>query len=179
MSAFIIRPAVPDDAAEFLRHRRLIAQEPNNGIVQGPDDPLPTEAEMRERFAQAARSANSVTMLALDSAQHVIGLAGLHGGNRQANRHTATIGIAISPEWRGQGVGTALMQALIDYARAGGVLKRLELDVISTNERAIHVYRKLGFVDEGFHPRRLFKDGSFHDNLSMALFIAPLDVAAP
>jgi len=55
------------------------------------------------------------------------------------------------------------------------VLKRLELEVISTNERAIHVYRKLGFVPEGLHRRKLFKDGQFHDNLSMALFIAPLD----
>ena len=175
MPAFTIRPAVPDDAAEFLRHRRMIAQEPNNGIIQGPDDPLPTESEMRERFAQAAHSANSVTMLALDSDQRVIGLAGLHGGSRQANRHTATIGIAVSPEWRGQGVGTALMQAIIDFARQGGVLKRLELEVISTNERAIHVYRKLGFVPEGLHRRKLYKDGQYHDNLSMALFIAPLD----
>ncbi len=175
MPAFTVRPAAPDDAAAFLKHRRMIAQEPHNGIVQGPDDPLPSEAEMRERFAQAAQSANTVTMLALDTDQHVIGVAGLHGGSRQANRHTATIGIAISPEWRGQGVGTALMQALIDFARQGGVLKRLELEVISTNERAIHVYRKLGFVEEGFHRRKLFKDGQYHDNLSMALFIAPLD----
>ena len=58
------------------------------------------------------------------------------------------IGMMVDAGWRGRGVGTALVAAAIDWARARG-LHKLSLGVFPHNEAAIALYRKFGFVDEG------------------------------
>ena len=56
---------------------------------------------------------------------------------------TASIGMSVAKTWRGQGVGSALMQACIDRAREARVHK-LELQVFPHNEAALALYRKFG-----------------------------------
>jgi ribosomal protein S18 acetylase RimI-like enzyme len=51
---------------------------------------------------------------------------------------------AITPSWRHRGLGTSLMRALIDEAGRAGL--PLRLDVASTNDRAMRLYLRLGFV---------------------------------
>ena len=79
-----------------------------------------------------------------------------------------TMGISVVPDAQGQGVGTALMQAMCDYAdRWMGVL-RIELTVYTDNERAIALYRKFGFEMEGRLRGYAMRDGLFVDAYSMA-----------
>jgi len=60
------------------------------------------------------------------------------------NEHFLMDGIFVSPNARGQGVGTTLMQAIKDEGRARGY-DSLRLDVINTNPRARALYERLGF----------------------------------
>ena len=57
-------------------------------------------------------------------------------------------GMLVDREWRGSGVGSALLQATIDWARDQG-LHKLCLEVFAHNTAAIALYRKCGFVEEG------------------------------
>jgi RimJ/RimL family protein N-acetyltransferase len=62
----------------------------------------------------------------------------------------------VALEWRGQGVGRALLDAAVDWAREAGV-RKLELHVFPWNERAIALYERFGFEREGYrkgHYRR-------------------------
>ena len=81
-------------------------------------------------------------------------------------RHVGTLGIVISNDYRDMGVGTEMMKALIEQARAMG-LKLLTLCVYATNERAKHVYQKLGFVETGRIPKKYFKEGKYVDEITM------------
>ena len=83
-------------------------------------------------------------------------------------RHVATIGIAVAPEAQGQGVGTALMQAMCDYADRWLGLLRLELTVYVDNAPAIALYRKFGFEIEGRFRGYAMRDGELVDAFSMA-----------
>ena len=87
----------------------------------------------------------------------------------QASRHGyAEIGMAVARDWRGKGVGSALLTAAEDYARARGDIHKLSLGVFAHNDRAIALYRKHGFVEEGRrvkHYRR--KSGELFDSLEM------------
>ena len=75
--------------------------------------------------------------------------------------------MALAPAAR-QGVGTALMAALCEYAdRWAGVL-RLELNVYTDNLPAIALYRKFGFEVEGTHRGYALRDGVYVDSYSMA-----------
>ncbi|HEY3962334.1 MAG TPA: GNAT family N-acetyltransferase [Gaiellaceae bacterium] len=77
------------------------------------------------------------------------------------------VGMAVIREWRGRGIGSALMDAAEQWARANGHHK-LSLSVFAHNEAAIALYRKHGFVEEGRrvkHYRR--KNGELWDSIEM------------
>jgi RimJ/RimL family protein N-acetyltransferase len=81
------------------------------------------------------------------------------------------IGMAVERDWRGRGVGSALLEAAIAWARERR-LHKLSLDVFAHNERAIALYRKFGFVEEGRrvkHYRR--QSGELWDALEMGLLL--------
>ncbi len=80
--------------------------------------------------------------------------------------HAGVIGIAIKKGFRDVGIGTEMMKVLVEQATQMG-LKVLTLSAFATNERAIHVYRKLGFVETGRIPRKFFKDGAYIDEVIM------------
>jgi RimJ/RimL family protein N-acetyltransferase len=81
------------------------------------------------------------------------------------------IGMMVAADWRGRGVGTALMVAAIDWARAQGMHK-LALSVFPHNEAAIALYRKFGFVEEGRRVRHLRRaSGELWDLIDMGLLL--------
>jgi RimJ/RimL family protein N-acetyltransferase len=81
-------------------------------------------------------------------------------------KHVGTVGIAIKDGYRDIGVGTEMMEELVRQARAMG-LKVLTLNCFAGNERAIHVYRKVGFVETGRVPMKHLRDGKYTDDIIM------------
>ena len=74
---------------------------------------------------------------------------GMAGGTAaSANREIELISMWVSPRARGKGVGEALIDAVVGWARTQRV-ERVSLDVWEDNERAIALYARCGFVDEG------------------------------
>lgn len=64
-------------------------------------------------------------------------------------------------EW-GRGVGSALLQKIIEYAKTHGI-ELVSLEVRSDNKRAIHVYEKFGFRKTGISPAYFKIDGEYFD----------------
>ena len=93
--------------------------------------------------------------------------------NVQPSRHGyAEIGMLVAREWRGRGVGSALMAAGIDWARARGNIHKLSLGVFAHNAAGIALYEKFGFVEEGRrvkHYRR--RSGELWDSIDMGLLL--------
>jgi putative acetyltransferase len=83
-------------------------------------------------------------------------------------RHTAEIGMAVHDDYQGRGVGTALLSGLIELAERWLGLIRLELTVYTDNERAIALYKRLGFVVEGTLRKYGMRDGQYVDAYTMA-----------
>jgi putative acetyltransferase len=98
----------------------------------------------------------------------VVGSAGLHPAPQTRRRHVAMLGISVAREAQGQGVGHALMQAMVDYADHWAQLLRIELTVFVDNERAIALYRRFGFVHEGTFRAYALRHGVYVDTHAMA-----------
>jgi putative acetyltransferase len=81
------------------------------------------------------------------------------------------MGVSVRKEWRNQGVGTALIKHGLDWARSVRLIKRIQLEVFTDNERAIHIYKKLGFEVEGQRRRAFLRNGIFIDSFLMALLL--------
>lgn len=73
-------------------------------------------------------------------------------------RHRATMGISVRKDAWGRGVGSRLMDALIQAAQSAG-FRQLELEVAEDNARAISLYRKFGFEEWGRLPGGVRRDG--------------------
>jgi RimJ/RimL family protein N-acetyltransferase len=81
------------------------------------------------------------------------------------------IGMFVAQEWRGRGVGSALVATAIEWAKARG-LHKLTLSVFPHNDAAIALYRRFGFTDEGLHPKHLRRaNGELWDLLDMGLIL--------
>ena len=82
--------------------------------------------------------------------------------------HVGVLGIAIRNDYRGIGLGSELMKALIEESRRAGV-KVLVLDVFDTNNVAKQLYQKAGFREAGRIPKGVFKKGEYIDLIRMTL----------
>ena len=84
-------------------------------------------------------------------------------------RHRLSLGVCVLRAYWGRGIGTAMMQTLVEQARHMPA-EQIELEVVGTNERAIRMYERFGFVQFGRHPRKLkYRDGTYADMVMMML----------
>ncbi len=81
-------------------------------------------------------------------------------------------GVAIHPDYAGQGWGSRMMAAIVDFGRQRGV-RRIELSTATINEKAIHLYEKAGFQREGVLRDYcwLKSQGRFLDEVMMSLIL--------
>ncbi len=88
-----------------------------------------------------------------------------------ANAHVFRLTVVVHPGHRGRGVGRMLLHDLQTWAASDLRVQKVELLVRATNERAVRLYRDLGFVEEGRFQRRVrLPDGSYIDDIAMAWF---------
>lgn len=129
--------------------------------------PFPSIEQWRKRLAEPPEGLFS--LVACVENNEVVGHLGLHTfPTRPRRRHVGGIGMAVRDDWQGKGVGTALMQAAINWADNWLNLRRLELEVYVDNTRAIRLYEKCGFIIEGTQADSVFRDGQYVDTYMMA-----------
>lgn len=169
MVKFTIREATPDDAADYNAHRRRIADEPNNGVTRHAGEYTETVEQDRQRLMTIREKDNRALFLAHNEAGELIGICAGGSSDYISMRHCVGIGMDVNADYRGQGVGRALLQHLIDWARAKPMIYRLELEVFTSNLRAVRLYLDMGFVIEGTRHRAYRKHGQFMDAYMMAI----------
>ena len=161
-----IRRATPADAPGYARVMADPAVYP--GLMQLPYN---DEQQWRERLTEITGAGKVDLILVAERDGTIVGNAGLHPltlAPQVRRRHVGSIGIAVASEAQGQGVGTALMQAMCNYADRWLGLLRLELTVYVDNAPAIALYRKFGFEVEGRLRGYAMRDGELVDAFSMA-----------
>lgn len=116
-----------------------------------------------------ARQAGPYTYsLVAEMEGRVVGSLGLHVETAARRRHCGSIGMGVHDDFQGRGVGTTLMNALVELADRWLGLERIELSVYTDNARAVHLYEKFGFTIEGTARRYARRQGSYVDAYLMA-----------
>lgn len=136
----------------------------------------PTEArftvEDEKMFVDSVRNHPNRLHLVLEISGRVVGLLGIDGGSRQREQHIGTMGMMLHPDARGNGGERALLDALLSWVRQHPVLRRVVLAAFSHNERAIRLYRSVGFVAEGYRVKQYrFSEERFVDEVLMGLWV--------
>jgi RimJ/RimL family protein N-acetyltransferase len=99
---------------------------------------------------------------------NVVGWCDVLPKERPIHAHCGVLGMGLLPQWRGKGIGTALIRTTLNDACRRGLV-RIELTVHADNARAIALYEKLGFKKEGLMRDAAFIDGIYRDVILMAI----------
>ena len=150
-----IREATPDDAAQLIAYVKRVGGETEN-LTFGSEG-MGLSAEQEADFVRNINSDDHSIFLCAWKKSELVGTANLCGLPRRMS-HRAELGISVvKSEWN-RGIGTKLMQSLIDYAKQKGI-EIINLEVRSDNSSAKHLYEKFGFEKTGSIPA-FYKIGS-------------------
>jgi len=165
----IIRQAGKTDAKEIIELLNRICGE-SDFLTFGPGEFTMT-IEQEENFLENILKQSNALFLAAEDNGKLIGTLTFSGGSRPRIAHTGEMSLCVLKEYWGNGVGTALIEYLIEWCRQTGIIKKINLRVRTDNASAIHVYRKLGFIESGMITRETQVGGVFYDNLLMGYTI--------
>lgn len=161
----LIRRATPEDAEVHVANFGTIAAERVFLMTETLTRPID---EVRRQFREADPRAALWLVAEVDG--RVVGGADFRRGRWAKNAHTATLGMGLPPEMRGRGIGEALLRQGIEWARSVGI-RKLKLGVFASNDRAVALYRKLGFTEEARLKGDVVLDGRPTDEILMALWL--------
>ena len=117
-----------------------------------PEETLLT-LEGETKFLRERAASPDEIEIAAELDGQIVGTAGIHSlGRREKMRHRAGFGVSIDRAYWGLGIGRALTEACIDCAKTAGYLQ-LELEAVAENERALSLYRSVGFIEYGRNPK--------------------------
>jgi len=158
---FIIRPIAPGDGAGINELRRM------PGVFENMLG-IPSERTKRNEDFIATMDRNIHSFVAVTTEGLLIGNSSLAVAENPRKRHCAGIGMGVHRDYQGMGVGTKLMEAVMDIADNWLMLTRVELSVYTDNDRAISLYKKFGFVTEGIAKKAAIRNGQYVDEYYMA-----------
>jgi putative acetyltransferase len=127
--------------------------------------PLPSSDLWEKRFINIPEHVFSYVAL-LDG--NIVGNLGFELCTNPRRRHVGSFGMGVKDDAQNQGVGSALLTALIDLTDNWLNIKRIELTVYIDNEKAINMYKKFGFKIEGESKAYAFRNGYYVDVYHMA-----------
>ena len=161
--------ATIEDAQIFQKHAELIVEN-GAGMTALPGE-IKSSAHTVEKLGKLIAHPDQLLILAFLE-DKLIGNLDFHIGKRKRLAHGGGFGMSVHPDFRGLGVGKALLGQLIQWAEANPRLERVELNVLASNQAAIGLYKKLGFIEEGRKVDAIkYDDGRYVDDLQMVRFV--------
>jgi RimJ/RimL family protein N-acetyltransferase len=159
-----IRPAEPSDALELVSLAASVGQEAGEWLLSS--ETWRPVADERRYLKAVRRNADAAVYVALDG-DRIVGRLSLARDPHPASKHVADLGLMVAATHRRRGIGTALLDAAVAWAKGSGVSK-LELHVFPWNEPAIQLYERFGFEREGLRRGHYVRNGEAVDALLMA-----------
>ena len=160
-----IRPARPGDAASYLEMWTQVVGERRWVRTES----VRYSARQYRKLFRDSWSDRRARLVATMWGR-VIGSLTIERIDHPVNQHVATLGMAVKADWRGKGVGTALMAAAMNWARSAAV-EKVTLEVYPGNEAARALYRKFGFEEEGRLARQSKKSYGYEDEIIMSRWL--------
>ncbi|WP_445356037.1 GNAT family N-acetyltransferase [Microbulbifer sp. EKSA008] len=98
----------------------------------------------------------------------IVGQIGMEVFSNPRRKHVSNIGMAVSEEHQKSGVGSKLLEAMLNLSINWLAVRRIELEVYTDNEQAVGLYKKYGFEVEGTAKNYAFRNGEYADVYLMA-----------
>ncbi|MGG0813364.1 GNAT family N-acetyltransferase [Paenibacillus alvei] len=165
---YTIRSAVNSDATALSAARVQIDGETEN-MDREQGEAFIDACGFEQIIKSDSESSRNLFLVAVVQ-NRIVGFSRCAGTYLKRFSHKVEFGVCVLKEYWGYGIGKNLMQQSIAWAEANGI-KKITLNVLETNEGAIHLYKKLGFEVEGIlNKDKLLSDGHYYNTIVMARF---------
>lgn len=163
--AYTIRSAAETDAEQLSKIRVRIDGETENMDREAGEGFIDKVGFQKIIKADSEEMQN--LFLVVEVHNQIVGFSRCEGSNLKRLAHKVEFGVCILREFWGYGMGKKLLQQSIQWADENEV-KKISLQVLETNEKAIQLYKKLGFEVEGIlkNDKRL-SDGKYYNTVAM------------
>ncbi|WP_075719529.1 GNAT family N-acetyltransferase [Roseburia sp. 499] len=157
----LFRNATEEDAQMLIDYLKVTCGE-TRYLVKEPEEIKFTLEQEKKFITQINNSENNLMLLGFLDGKYV-GNCSLMGMATSRYKHRASMGIALYQKYTGMGIGRAMIEKLFAVANEKG-FEQIELEVVADNERAIHLYKNMGFEIYGTFPNNMkYKDGTYAD----------------
>lgn len=164
-----IRLATPEDAARMLEIQKEVIQE--GEFLLSTIEEFTQTVEGQRTWIEAKQQNDLEVIFVAEVDQQVVGWIVFQSHGRVRVQHSGVMGLMVQHDVRGQGIGQQLLMALLEWAEANPIIEKVSLGVFSTNERAIRMYQKFGFVEEGRKVREIKLNDLYVDDVLMYKFV--------
>ncbi|GAA0463677.1 GNAT family N-acetyltransferase [Alkalibacillus silvisoli] len=130
------------------------------------EEPYTTKEKMVKEYENALNSDSHRSFILFHSNERV-GYLGLFDIDQR--HRNAEFAIMFDPDHQGKGYAAPATRLTVEYGFNQLNLNKIFLYVVKHNEKAVHLYQKVGFKIEGELKEHFFVDGSYHDTLMMGL----------
>ena len=161
----VIRLATLEDARALLEMKLEYLK--NTDTIPLFENEYPNSVELEAQLIQRLTDEKNSVLLVAEHKGHLIGNLDLNGNQRSKLFHTGVVGMGIRLGWRGLGVGTALMNALMDWTSTNSYITLLWLEVYDSNEAGKLLYKKSGFEVCGRIENFFREDNELIDKITM------------
>jgi RimJ/RimL family protein N-acetyltransferase len=169
-AGFAVRPAAVSDASALVELAEAVGGEPEGWLIS--DTGWRSVADERRYLKALRRYPHAALFVAEAEEGEVVGRLSLARDPHPASAHVADLGLMVAAAWRRRGVGRALLEQAVAWAREAGI-RKLELHVFPHNEPALALYERFGFAREGYRRAHYRRGDGYVDAILMAYDVPP------
>ena len=160
---FRIRPAEPGDAGALVELANAVGSEPEGWLITTSNW---RSAGEERRYIRSLRRYPHAAVFVAEAPDGIIGRLSVGRDPHPASHHVADLGLMVAVSHRRRGVGTAMLEAAVAWAREAGV-RKLELHVFPHNEAALSLYDRIGYRRVGTRQGHFRRRGGYVDAILM------------
>ena len=163
-----VRRAVPGDAAALVALAEEVGSEEGRWILAA--ETWRSVGDERRYLRTVQRHPNAAVFVAEEDGRIAARLS-ISRDPHPSSRHVADLGLMVATDYRRRGIGRALLEEAVAWARAFGV-RKIELHVFPWNEPALALYESYGFEREGYRKAHYERAGEYVDAILMAYAVS-------
>jgi RimJ/RimL family protein N-acetyltransferase len=163
----VIRQVEKKDARELIDFFNIVGGE-TDYLSFGGNEFMAT-VDIEEKYIEDIKNEENSNLILAVVDGKIIGTASITSSQKRKTKHVGTLGIVIKKEYCGLGIGSILIDNLINWSKLNGITKKITLITRCDNSFAIELYKKKGFEIEGTLKRDSYENDVYYDVYIMGL----------
>ncbi|CAM3667120.1 GNAT family N-acetyltransferase [Aeromicrobium ponti] len=167
----MIRDAQVEDAETILDLEKSVFSE-REYFIALPEELEKTPIQKQRQWIRNILENEKETLIVAKEKGVVVGWIVFKSQEKKRLSHTGSITMLVSKNFRGMGIGEILLKALLSWAEKNPFVEKVSLGVFSNNHRAISLYKKMGFLEEGRKIKEFkLSEHEYIDDILMCKFV--------